>query len=78
MRDELRKIIDPVDGGRMFCYDKRGTSHRKTPKAAWATWEGCELCDKKPCACNGILPEASMIQTFISYKAQQKKKHKAA
>ena len=29
MQDELRKIIDPMDGGLMFCYSKRGDGQSK-------------------------------------------------
>ena len=78
-RDSLRKMIDPVDGGLMFCYSKRGTYMPKTGKnkAAYEAWAGCVMCGKKPCECNGILlPEATIASYFSSLAASQKKQGK--
>ena len=68
--EELKNMIDPKDGGLMFCYSKRGTF---VPKDRYDAWQGCDLCNKKPCCCNGMLPPVSMIQSWINSQTQKKK-----
>jgi hypothetical protein len=72
--EELRRKRDPVDGGMMFCYRKRGTTFPKQPAKAWREWKGCVLCGKKPCECNGMLLRVDAINNYIKYLTQQKKK----
>lgn len=77
-RDFMRQMIDTAgDGGLMFCYSKRGTYMAKTGKhrKEYAEWQGCQMCGKKPCVCNGILlPEGTITSYFSSLFASQKKR----
>ena len=55
MREKMSKMIDPEDGGLMFCYAKTGTPTlvgMTKGSHAWKDWEGWQACKKKPCACN--------------------------
>jgi hypothetical protein len=65
MQAELRKRRDPKDGGLLFCYSKRGSYPRD---------QLCELCNQKPCDCNGMLPPTWMCQQFITTQTQEKRK----
>ena len=67
-----------MDGGLMFCYSKRGEFVPKTNKARYNAWNGCSMCKKKPCECNGMLPTIQMIQNFINSATQKRKKVKSA
>jgi hypothetical protein len=62
---DLGLMRDPKDGGLMFCYSKRGSFPRK---------EFCELCQKKPCKCNGMLPSKKKIGEWMNTQTQNKKK----
>ena len=71
---ELRKMVDPVDQGLMFCYSKRGeykTVAMSDPR--YATWK-CSKCGQKPCDCNGMLPTEEAIQSYFAALFQKQKK----
>ena len=46
-RNIMKHAIDPVDGGLMFCYAKRGEFMAKS-RPEYATWV-CGICGFKPC-----------------------------
>ena len=74
----MRKMIDPADGGLMFCHaTKRGTFMPQTGKhkSVYEAWAGCSLCSKKPCTCNnGKLLSVEELTSALAYMSQQKKK----
>ena len=76
IHNELRKMIDPKDGGRMFHYGKRGQFVAKTSRE-YKDWAGCTVCHQKPCDCNGMCPPTWMCQNFINSRTQATKKKKA-
>jgi hypothetical protein len=47
IRNSSSKMIDPIDGGFLFCYSKRGS---------WPHQALCALRNHNPCGCNGMLP----------------------
>jgi hypothetical protein len=61
----LRDMRDPTDGGLMFCYSKRGS---------WPRDKFCNLCEKDPCDCNGMLPEVKRVQEFMNSETQKRRK----
>jgi hypothetical protein len=77
MREEMSKMIDPVDKGLMFCFSKRGEQPppgtSKTSKN-YRMWAGCQVCKKKPCTCNGMLLSLDQIRGWISARTQKRKK----
>ena len=77
-RAELEKMRDPQDGGRMFCWSKRGTfmpkGTTKAQKKAYGDWQGCVVCGKKPCECNGMLLPVESIKAFFGSLAKSRKK----
>jgi hypothetical protein len=76
IHDELRKMVDPVDKGLLFCHSKRGT-HVAKKDPAYKNWEGCPICKtRKSCTCNGMLPTIAMIQNFINGTTQSNNKKK--
>jgi hypothetical protein len=73
---ELRKMVDPVDRGLLFCHSKRGT-HVAKKDPAYKSWAGCPICKAhKTCTCNGMLPTIAMIQNFINGTTQSNNKKK--
>jgi hypothetical protein len=84
-RRRMAELVNPVDGGPMFCWSKRGTQAPKGGKKsrAYCEWEGCQVCGKKPCSCNGGLLSHEQIKAHFGALAQKrngknKKKRKAA
>jgi hypothetical protein len=76
IHDELRKMVDPVYRGLMFCHSKRGTRLAKKDPA-YKNWEGCPICKAhKSCKCNGMLPTIAMIHNFINGTTQLNNKKK--
>ena len=76
-RELMKRMIDPKDGGLLFCWRKKGIFMPQTGvhKAAYEAWEGCPECNQKPCECNGqLLPENIIHQYFSKLFAQQKKR----
>jgi len=68
---QMREMIDPEDGGLMFCYAKTGTptpAGTTSGSRAWKDWEGCQACKKKPCACNGKLLSVDQIKDGLGPK----------
>ena len=69
-------MIDPKDGGLMFCWSKRGEVNMvsKTNKKAWREWAGCSICKKEPCSeCNGKLLDEGEIKYYFSTLALNQK-----
>lgn len=67
---EILKILSEMrdeDGGLMFCYSKRGS---------WPRDQFCDLCQKDPCNCNGMLPPLWMVSQFMNTLTQKKKRAK--
>jgi hypothetical protein len=73
-KEELKKMIDPADGGLMFCWKKRGEFLAKS-HPLYKDWF-CSLCSKKPCDCNGMLPTVDMITQYFSTKSASDKRNK--
>lgn len=65
IRQKLANMRDPADGGLMFCYSKRGSWPRKLL---------CQLCNRNPCDCNGMLPPLWMVMQWMNSETQKKKK----
>ena len=73
----MATVMDPEDGGLKFCYTKRGTFMPQTGKhkAGYDAWAGCQICNSKPCKCNGdVLPPNIITAYYAKLFAQQKKR----
>jgi hypothetical protein len=69
MWERLRDMRDPLDGGLMFCYSKRGS---------WPRNQFCELCNLDACDCNGMLPSLKTISEFVNTQTQKRRKKSKA
>jgi hypothetical protein len=63
--ERMRAMRDPLDGGLMFCYSKRGS---------WPRNQFCELCNLDECCCNGMLPSVKTISEFVNTQTQKQQK----
>jgi len=71
----MRDMIDPVDGGLMFCHAKRGeVKNYAKDSAEYEAWEGCSMCHQKPCTgCNGKLLNELEVKGDFSIQARKRK-----
>jgi NRPS condensation-like uncharacterized protein len=60
----LSQMIDPTDGGLMFCYSKRGS---------WPRQALCALCNHNLCDCNGMLPLLKIVTQWMNSQTQKKR-----
>ena len=72
----MKGMIDPEDGGLMFCYSKRGDFVAKRDPR-YADWAGCQVCGvPKDCECNGMLLSLDQITNAFSSRASKEKKQR--
>jgi hypothetical protein len=60
----LSQMIDPTDGGLMFCYSKRGY---------WPHQALCALCNHNPCDCSEMLPLLQIVTQWMKSQTQKKR-----
>jgi len=73
------KAMRDADGSLMFCYGKRGTQPpvgMKKTSREWKEWAGCQVCNEKPCKCNGMLLTEEQIKAWIHQETARQKKNK--
>jgi hypothetical protein len=64
IRNILSKMVDPTDGGLLFCYSKRGS---------WPRQALCALCNHNPCDCNGMLLPLKIVTQWMNSQTQKKR-----
>jgi hypothetical protein len=65
---EILKLMSEMsdkDGGLICCYSKR---------RSWPRDQLCNLCQKEPCNCNGMLPPLWMISQFMNTLTHRKRR----